>query len=187
MNRSELGKRIKEARLAKKLTQTEVVGTFITRNMLSQIESGTATPSLKTLEYLAGVLDIPIQTLIPDGREGSAYLSSDPDADAGASAAAAKLWEAKEHYAEGRYDLAARLAESLINGSFSDEGCAIAARCYMSMAEDCEKAGDMSKAAELARKADELADKGIYASREIKTGCTLLLNRVAEKLTKAEF
>lgn len=178
MNRSELGKRIKEARLAKKLTQTEVVGSFITRNMLSQIESGTATPSLKTLEYLAGVLDIPMQTLIPDGREGSQDFAPDPDADAD------KLWEAKERYAEGQYYLAADLAEALINGKFSDEGCAIAARCYINMAADCEKAGDMSKAAELAQKADDLADRGIYASREIKTGCTLLLNRVAEKLAQ---
>ena len=178
MNRSELGKRIKEARLAKKMTQTEVVGTFITRNMLSQIESGTATPSLKTLEYLAGVLDIPVQTLIPDGREESEDIASHSDADAD------KLWEAKERYAEGQYGLAAELAESLINGKFSDEGCAIAARCYINMAADCEKTGDMSKAAELAQKADELADKGIYASREIKTGCTLLLNRIAEKLTQ---
>ena len=173
MNKAELGKRIKEARLAKKMTQTEVVGAFITRNMLSQIESGSATPSLKTLEYLAGVLDIPIQTLIPDGREET----SDPDPEAD------KLWEAKEHYAEGEYGLAVRLAESLINGRFSDEGCAIAARCYVNMASDCERAGDMSKAAELAQKADELADRGIYASREIKTSCTLLLNRIAERLT----
>lgn len=178
MNRSELGKRIKEARLAKKMTQTEVVGTFITRNMLSQIESGSATPSLKTLEYLAGVLDIPIQTLIPDGREG------DPDPDSHSDTDADKLCEAKEHYAQGNYDLAARLAESLINGRFSDEGYGIAARCYMSMAADCEKAGDMSKAAQLAQKADELADKGIYASREIKTSCTLLLNRIADKLAQ---
>ena len=108
MNRAELGKRIKEARLAKKMTQTEVVGTFITRNMLSQIESGSATPSLKTLEYLAGVLDIPVQTLIPDGREG------DPDPDSHSDIDADKLCEAKEHYAQGNYDLAARLAESLI-------------------------------------------------------------------------
>ena len=181
MNRSELGKRIKEARIAKKMTQTEVVGDFITRNMLSQIESGTATPSLKTLEYLAGVLDIPVQTLLPDSREGSA----DPDPDANGTAAAAdKLWEAKERYAEGQYGPAAELAESLINGRFSDEGCAIAARCCMNMAIECEKAGDMSRAAELAQKADELADRGIYASREIKTSCTLLLNRVAEKLAQ---
>ena len=178
MNRSELGKRIKEARLAKKMTQTEVVGTFITRNMLSQIESGIATPSLKTLEYLAAVLDIPIQTLIPDGREGSAELGSDPDAEAD------KLLEVKELYAQGQYESAARLAESLINGRFSDEGCAVAARCYMSMAADCEKAGDVSRAADLAQKADDLADRGIYASREIKTGCTLLLNRIADKLAQ---
>ena len=176
MNRSELGKRIKEARLTKKMTQTEVVGDFITRNMLSQIESGTATPSLKTLEYLAGVLDIPVQTLIPDGREGSADLSDRTDTESD------KLWEAKEHYAEGQYGLAAELAVSLSNGKFSDEGCAIAARCYMNMAADSEKSGDMSKAAELAQKADDLADKGIYASREVKTGCTLLLNRVADRL-----
>ena len=182
MNRSELGKRIKEARLAKKMTQTEVVGDFITRNMLSQIESGIATPSLKTLEYLAGVLDIPVQTLIPDGREGAADLAPDPDS--AAAAAADKLWEAKERYAEGQYDLAAELAESLMNGRFSDEGFAIAAHCYMNMAAECEKSGDMSKAAELAQKADELADRGIYASREIKTSCTLLLNRVAEKLAQ---
>ena len=174
MIRSELGKRIKEARLAKKMTQTEVVGTFITRNMLSQIESGIATPSLKTLEYLAGVLDIPAQTLIPDGKGGT----TDPDTEAD------KLWEAKQHYTDEQYDLAAELAESLINGKFSDEGYAIAARCYMNMATDCEKAGDMSKAADLAQKADGLADKGIYASREIKTGCTLLLNRIADKLTQ---
>ena len=174
MNRSELGKRIKEARLAKKMTQTEVVGSFITRNMLSQIESGVASPSLKTLEYLAGVLDIPVQSLILDGK-GEA---TDPDTDAD------KLWEAKQHYTDGQYDLAAELAESLINGKFSDEGYAVAARCYMNMAAHCEKAGDMSKAADLAQKADDLADRGIYASREIKTGCTLLLNRIAEKLTQ---
>ena len=53
MNSGELGKRIKEARLAKKMTQSELVGTFITRNMLSRIESGNACPSVKTLEYLA--------------------------------------------------------------------------------------------------------------------------------------
>lgn len=68
MNRIELGRKIKEARLAKKMTQSDVAGDFITRNMLSQIESGAANPSLKTLEYLTSVLDIPIQTLLPDGR-----------------------------------------------------------------------------------------------------------------------
>ena len=66
MENNTLGKRIKEARLAKKMTQSEVVGDFITRNMLSQIESGSATPSVKTLEYLCKVLEIEPNTLLPD-------------------------------------------------------------------------------------------------------------------------
>ena len=64
MNNITLGRRIKEARLAKKMTQSEVVGNFITRNMLSQIESGSASPSIKTLEYLSQVLEIPVDQLI---------------------------------------------------------------------------------------------------------------------------
>ena len=64
MKQPELGKRLKEARIARKMTQSEVVGTFITRNMLSQIESGKAMPSVETLQYLAEVLGISPQSLI---------------------------------------------------------------------------------------------------------------------------
>jgi transcriptional regulator with XRE-family HTH domain len=62
----QLGKKLKEARLTKKMTQSDVVGTFITRNMLSQIESGAASPSLRTLEYLANTLEIPIHYLVTE-------------------------------------------------------------------------------------------------------------------------
>ena len=174
MNRSELGKKIKEARLAKKMTQTEVVGNFITRNMLSQIESGVATPSLNTLEYLAGVLDIPVQTLIPDSREAQAETESDAD----------KLCEAKQLFRDGEYDRCSQIAQTLDNSIFSDEAAALDARCRLNMAIQAEKDGDYGKAAYLAQQADELADIGIYASRDIKIAGALVLNRVAEKLTK---
>ncbi|MDR0286366.1 MAG: helix-turn-helix domain-containing protein [Clostridiales bacterium] len=55
-----LGEKIKEARLSKKLTQNEVVGDFITRNMLSKIENDSATPSVRTIEYLANKLELPV-------------------------------------------------------------------------------------------------------------------------------
>jgi transcriptional regulator with XRE-family HTH domain len=55
-----LGKKVKEARLHKKLTQREVAGDFITRNMLSKIENDTATPSIKTIEYISQKLDKPV-------------------------------------------------------------------------------------------------------------------------------
>ena len=64
-----LGRKLKEARLAKKMTQSDVVGGFITRNMLSQIESGAAFPSIRTLEYLSGVLEIPMAELVTNESE----------------------------------------------------------------------------------------------------------------------
>ena len=77
MNNLDLGKKLKEARLNKKLTQSDVVGTFITRNMLSQIESGAASPSLRTLEYLANVLELPIHYLIAEDIENSTLANQD--------------------------------------------------------------------------------------------------------------
>lgn len=62
-----LGEKIKRARTSKKLTQAELAGEKVTRNMLSAIESGKATPSLSTLEYLAEALELPVSYLLsPD-------------------------------------------------------------------------------------------------------------------------
>ena len=52
----ELGHKIKAARLEAGLSQRQLCGDAITRNMLSQIENGTAKPSMQTLSYLASRL-----------------------------------------------------------------------------------------------------------------------------------
>lgn len=52
----ELGAKIKAARLEAGLSQRQLCGQQLTRNMLSQIENGSARPSMKTLTYLAQVL-----------------------------------------------------------------------------------------------------------------------------------
>lgn len=49
----ELGEKIKAARLGLGLSQRQLCGEAITRNMLSQIENGSAKPSMQTLRYLA--------------------------------------------------------------------------------------------------------------------------------------
>lgn len=56
----ELGQRLRQARLDAGLTQRQVCGDLITRNMLSQIENGTAQPSMDTLCYLAEKLGKPV-------------------------------------------------------------------------------------------------------------------------------
>ncbi len=177
MNSSELGRRIKEARLAKKLTQTEVAGDFITRNMLSQIESGTANPSLKTLEYLTSVLDIPIQALLPDGKDEKENTAENDNS-------LTTLSKCKKYLNEGKYIEAVEAANTLTDSQLYDEACAITARSYLNLAENAEQAGDLNNAADWAYKAYNMADKGMYASRDIKTVSALLMNKIAEKLGK---
>lgn len=52
----ELGEKLRQTRLEAGLSQRQLCGEVITRNMLSQIESGKARPSMATLQYLAGQL-----------------------------------------------------------------------------------------------------------------------------------
>lgn len=84
----ELGKRIKEARLAMGLSQRQLCGDEITRNMLSQIENGSARPSMKTLQYLAARL----------GKSVSFFLEEDALAspNSGCMDAARRLYDGGE-------------------------------------------------------------------------------------------
>ena len=56
----ELGEKIRQARLDAGLSQRQLCGEVITRNMLSLIESGRARPSMDTLLHLAQQLGKPV-------------------------------------------------------------------------------------------------------------------------------
>ena len=167
MNSTELGRRIREARLAKKLTQAEVVGDFITRNMLSQIESGTALPSVKTLQYLSKVLEVPMAQLMPE-EEASAD-------------GAAEYMQARELYIKGNY---AQLADQLDISGFSDEVAALRARAFLELAK---KAKDdltsLQTAADNAKKAAQLSERGIFSNPSVRSEALLLLNSIASRLS----
>jgi len=69
-----IGEKIKKLRTAKLMTQSELVGTEITRNMLSRIENGSATPSLETVLYIAGRLNVSPGFLLAEGADEQIYL-----------------------------------------------------------------------------------------------------------------
>lgn len=175
MNSVELGKRIKEARLARKMTQSDVVGDFITRNMLSQIESGTANPSVKTLTYLAKVLQLPVNYLLPD------ELETFDDSENAVEKDFAALNRMKNAYKRESYLEAAELAKeyTMPESVISDEANAIYARACLELAK---KAETPREAIAYVKKAEESADKGIYKSREVKTAILVLMDDLAEKL-----
>lgn len=64
-----IGQRLKEARLAAGLSQRQLCGDTITRNMLSQIENGVARPSMDTLQILAKRLGRPVSFFLEENGD----------------------------------------------------------------------------------------------------------------------
>ena len=67
-----MGQRILAARLAAELSQRELAGEELTRNMLSSLEHDTANPSVATLRYLAGRLGRPVSWFLGEARSTEA-------------------------------------------------------------------------------------------------------------------
>ncbi len=69
-----IGEKIKKLRTAKLMTQSELVGNEITRNMLSRIENGVANPSLETVCYIASRLNVSPGFLLAEGADEQIYF-----------------------------------------------------------------------------------------------------------------
>ena len=183
MNNIELGKKIREIRISKKMTQSDVAGSFITRNMLSLIENGTATPSIRTLEYIAGVLEIPVEVLV------SGYSVTDMSADysaadkaflANAAECIGVLTKAKSCYLAGLYNetIELLLPASAEDSPIYDEACSMLARSYYALADTAFKEGNYEQSTEYANKSVIFADDGIYASDELMMKAYKMLKTV---------
>ncbi len=171
MNSVELGRRLKEARLAKKMTQSEVVGDFITRNMLSQIESGVATPSIKTLEYLASVLEISMSSLIPEDDESSSGSSD-----------AYSIIEAKRAINSGKYQKALSALDK-DSEAFKDEYSALRSIACLELAKEASAKSELQNAVNYAKQANEYAKEGIYSNGERAEESMHLMNKSAKLLS----
>lgn len=172
MDNAELGRRLKAARLAKKMTQSDVVGDFITRNMLSQIESGSATPSMKTLEYLAGVLEIPMERLLAD--QGGPI---EPEA-------VSVLGRAKILLKERDYS--ALLLVENAEGAIGDELHAMHSIAHLELAKalySSKQAEKMQAAVNHAQLAAQEASAGIYANEARVSEAKQLISVIAQYLS----
>lgn len=97
----ELGEKILQARLAAGLSQRQLCGETITRNMLSLIEHGNARPSMGTLKILAARLGKPLS-----------YFLDDQAADTAAAAEGIHLLtQAEEAIRQEKFVLARELLE----------------------------------------------------------------------------
>lgn len=156
-----IGQKIKELRSAKMMTQQELAGDYITRNMLSRIENGFALPSLPSLLYIADRLGIQAGYLLADGDEEYHYkkTASMPDI---MSAYAAKDWH-----------ICKDLCENL--GGNDNEIEYLIFLCLFNEAKDLFHAGVLRQAAELFKSARLQSQKTVYPLQSLVGECDTYL------------
>lgn len=169
-----LGQKIKEARVQRGLTQKALVGSAITRNMLSKIENDSAAPSVRTLEYLAGVLDLPTGYFLSDATTPGAPI---PDG----------LDEARAAFRAARWlDCLAALDADPHAGA-SDEGYLLHARAGARAAKAALERGDYAAARELAEPAQYYNQEGMYAETALAAELCLILGECLLRLGEEDY
>lgn len=167
----ELGQRIKEARLAAGLSQSQLCGDTITRNMLSRIEHGTVRPSMTTLRFLAERLGKPVSYFLDEATVTSPNLHV--------------MAYARQCYRRGEYaDALAKLEEyKMPDDTFDDEKLLLQAKCYLALAAEAVQKARMPYAIELLRKAEQVGKLSAYGGPELERECLLLLAQAGESVS----
>lgn len=162
----ELGERLKQARLAAGLSQRQLCGDIITRNMLSQIENGSARPSMDTLRYLAGRLGKPVSYFL----EEEAVTS--PNQEAMAEARLAYL--TKDH----TWVLQALENYKGPDMVFDQERGLLTALAYLALAEEALDQDRRPLAAEFLDRAEAAAKESAYCGAALERQRLLLAARI---------
>lgn len=155
-----LGEKIRSARLNAGMTQAELAGDFITRNMLSQIENGLAMPSLQTALYIADKLGLDAGILFSEGDNDTVYFLT------------RKLPELKKLFADGEYDRCIELCSDEAEGC--DEACLMMAESYLKKAYELFDAGRFRQALRFSDNAVKYASRTVYSSDSIKLKAEVL-------------
>jgi transcriptional regulator with XRE-family HTH domain len=151
------------------MTQKDVVGDYITRNMLSKIENGSATPSVKTLEYLAGALGLP-----------AGYFMSESTGD---ELTPGSMASARENFKNGEYEGCIQVLEELdMEGGYRDEAMLLLARAKISLSKRAMTDGRYEEAIRRAKEAIAHNEDTIYRSAAFRTEALLLVARCTMEL-----
>lgn len=154
-----IGNNIKALRQGKQLTQQDIAGDEITRNMISLIESGNANPSLKTLEYLSNKLEVPIgYFFINDEVQSSEQIKHEIIANI------------RDLYSSKQYTKCLELCHSI--SIMDDEIYYVISKCEIELAKEYCKKFYLTSALEHFSLAQMAAEYSIYNSAEISQTVT---------------
>lgn len=159
----ELGQRIKTARQEAGLSQRQLCGDAITRNMLSQIEHGTVQPSMGTLRFLAGRLGKPISYFL--------------DEEAVTSPNAEVMSTARQCYAQKDFTGALNALDryQTPDETFDNERGLLTAKCCLALAARAVEEKKLPYVIELLNRAEQAGQHTIYYGPEMERERLLLL------------
>lgn len=147
-----LGERIRELRIRLGITQKELAGDRITRNMLSLIESGNASPSVSTLLYIAERLGT-----------SAGYFFTSTEADEGRYFKLSIIDDLKARFRENNFRACQEICESVPPSARDDELSYLAAMSYLHTARESAETFAMAEAASDLAQARYYAENSIYA------------------------
>ena len=149
-NDNRLGEKIRQLRIQHGITQKDLAGDKITRNMLSLIESGAASPSVSTLLYIAERLETP-----------AGYFFTTSEEDEGRFLKLNVLGQLKECFRQRKYRECEEICAELPPYALDDELAYMLAVSFLGTA--CEFASGMNLRSAMADldKAQQYADRSI--------------------------
>lgn len=167
-----LAEKLKAARLEAGLSQRQLCGDTITRNMLSQIENGSARPSMATLGYLAQRLGKSISYFLEDQAVVSPNLEI--------------ITQARIAYAQGDYTRTLASLEDFKEPDrvFEEEKTLLGYLSRLGLARQALTEGKEPYAKKLLQQAGE--NRGIYITEELERSRQLLLGMAGETVTLHE-
>ena len=157
----QIGERLKSRRAFLGMTQAELAGEFITRNMLSQIENGTALPSLTTVMYLSERLSVSPDYFL--FRYGNSF----------SSLKAAMLPHLRELFANGEYEECYSYYKKHATET-DDEVALILTYCALHAARRYVRSGNLDSALREIEAARRYADATIYPTEAPRAELCLL-------------
>lgn len=165
----DLGQALRQARLDSGMSQRELCGNKISRNMLSQIENGTAHPSMETLTYLAEKLGKPV-----------GYFLDEPTP---TSPNHALIDQARAAFTAGNYGLTLSLLTQYQPDDpvFDWEYYLLEAQCCLELATTAIQKGHTAHAAQLLDRAALAGEQTPYYNDATRRQRLLLLCRVSKE------
>lgn len=164
----ELGQKILQLREAAGLSQRQLCGDVITRNMLSRIEHGTVRPSMATLSYLAERLGKPVSFFLDEKSVTSPNVE--------------RMAAARSAFTAGDWNAAVASLDDYEAGdeTFDYEKDLLLAKCYLAMAARAIEEQRQPYAVELLTKAEQAGARTPYFGLELKRELAILRSQVEE-------